>query len=395
MSVLVTGAAGYIGSHAVLAFIEAGETVVALDDLSTGFRWTIPEEAIFALGDVADGDLLDYLIAEHHIASILHFAGSVVVPESICDPIRYYLNNTVKSHALIQAALRNDVRDFVFSSTAAVYGIPKQSPTDEEAALKPISPYGSSKLMVETMLADVARASDVRYVAIRYFNVAGADPLGRSGQCNPTATHLIKAACQAALGLRPHLEVFGMDYTTPDGTCIRDYVHVTDLARAHLGALAWLRSGNGSLIVNCGYGRGYSVLEVINSVKRVSGNDFKVIGSARRAGDPDRLVASTDLMRNTIGWTPEFADLDHICPACLLVGKLSNKTSRCVMLRVRLAGADSTKWCLMRAPGRAKGRSGTLGGCSAGRQGGWPSIIFKFQNTPSCEVFLHILRCHG
>jgi UDP-glucose 4-epimerase len=235
-----------------------------------------------------------------------------VVPESIRDPIRYYLNNTVKSHALIETALRNNVRHFVFSSTAAVYGMPDHNPTNEQAPPKPISPYGSSKLMVETILADAALVSDLRYVALRYFNVAGADPLGRSGQSSSAATHLIKVACQAALGLRPHLEIFGTDYPTPDGTCIRDYVHVTDLARAHLRALAWLRAGKETLVANCGYGRGYSVLEVISSVKRLSSCDFAVIGSPRRVGDPDCLVASAELLRKTVGWTPEFAELDHI-----------------------------------------------------------------------------------
>ena len=235
-----------------------------------------------------------------------------MVPESVADPLAYYFNNTVKSHALIQAAVRNDVRNFIFSSSAAVYGTPASNPVTEDAALRPISPYGSSKMMTETMLADVSRASDLRYVALRYFNVAGADPQGRSGQCSPVATHLIKVACQVVHGRRPHLEIFGVDYPTPDGTCIRDYIHVTDLAQAHLNALSWLRKGCGSLVINCGYGRGYSVLEVVDAMKRASGTDFKVVFGPRRAGDPPSLVAGVGLIGETLGWKPRFNDLELI-----------------------------------------------------------------------------------
>ena len=312
MPVLVTGGAGYIGSHVVLALLERGEAVVVLDNLSTGFRRLVPEQASFALGDVGDSDLLNRLITEHGIDAIIHFAGSVVVPESVADPLGYYFNNTVKSHALIQAALRNDVRSFIFSSSAAVYGTPASNPVNEDAALRPISPYGSSKMMTETMLADVSRASDLRYVALRYFNVAGADPQGRSGQCSPVATHLIKVACEVVYGRRPHLEIFGVDYPTHDGTCIRDYIHVTDLAQAHVQALSWLHKGLGSLVVNCGYGRGYSVLEVAGAVKRVSGIDFKVVIGPPRAGDPPCLVAGVDLIGETLDWQPQFNDLELI-----------------------------------------------------------------------------------
>ena len=277
MGVLVTGGAGYIGSHVVLALLERGDAVVVLDNLSTGFRRLVPEQASFVRGDVGDVALLNRLILEHGIDSIMHFAGSVVVPESVANPLAYYFNNTVKSHALIQAALRNDIRNFIFSSSAAVYGTPVSNPVTEDAALRPISPYGSSKMMTETMLADISRASELRYVALRYFNVAGADPQGRSGQSSAVATHLIKVACEVVCGRRPHLEIFGINYPTSDGTCIRDYIHVTDLAQAHLNALSWLREGRGSLVVNCGYGRGYSVLEVVGAMKRVSGTDFKVV----------------------------------------------------------------------------------------------------------------------
>jgi UDP-glucose 4-epimerase len=317
MGVLVTGGAGYIGSHVVLALLERGEAVVVLDNLSTGFRRLVPEQASFVLGDVGDVALLNRLILEHGIDSIMHFAGSVVVPESVANPLAYYFNNTVKSHALIQAALRNDIRNFIFSSSAAVYGTPVSNPVTEDAALRPISPYGSSKMMTETMLADVSRASELRYVALRYFNVAGADPQGRSGQSSAAATHLIKVACEVVCSRRPHLEIFGVDYPTPDGTCIRDYIHVTDLAQAHLNALSWLRKGLGSLVVNCGYGRGYSVLEVTNSMKRISGTDFKVVNGAPRAGDPPSLVAGVDLIGETLGWQPQFDDLELIAKHAL------------------------------------------------------------------------------
>ena len=246
MSILVTGGAGYIGSHMVLELLEAGETVVVLDNLTTGFRWAIPAAATLVIGDCGDQDLVRTVVRRHDVTAIIHFAGSIVVPDSVSDPLGYYHNNTVKSRSLMEVAVATGVKKFIFSSTAAVYGMTGEKPIDEDTQLKPMSPYGSSKLMTEIMLADTARAHDFRYVALRYFNVAGADPLGRTGQSTPRATHLIKVTCETALGQRPHLDVFGTDYPTPDGTCIRDYIHVKDLARAHMSALAHLDAGGKS-----------------------------------------------------------------------------------------------------------------------------------------------------
>ena len=312
MSILVTGGAGYIGSHMVHELVDAGERVVVLDNLSTGFPWALPAGVPLAVGDIGDGELALALIRKHEIEAIIHFAGSIVVPDSVADPLGYYLNNTVKSRALSAAAVRGGVKKFIFSSTAAVYGNPASVPVGEDAVLKPLSPYGSSKLMTEIMLADAAHAHDLRYVALRYFNVAGADPKGRTGQSTPKATHLIKAACETATGKRSHMEVFGTSYQTPDGTCIRDYIHVTDLARAHLAALAYLRKGGASEVMNCGYGRGYSVLEVIRAVKKASGVDFEVRQSPARAGDPTEIVAKADLIRGKLAWQPRLNDLDTI-----------------------------------------------------------------------------------
>ncbi|KPF67582.1 UDP-glucose 4-epimerase [Bosea sp. AAP35] len=312
MTVLVSGGAGYIGSHMVLELLDRGERVVVLDDLSTGFWWAVPKEAMLVRGDVSDQDLVARIIAEQGIAEIAHFAARIVVPDSVADPLGYYLANTVKTRSLLESAVRGGVSKIIFSSTAAVYGEPAISPVPEEIELDPINPYGRSKLMSEWMLADAARAHGLAFVVLRYFNVAGADPKGRSGQSSPNATHLIKVAGQAALGQRPGLEVFGTDYPTPDGTCIRDYIHVTDLARAHLAALDHLRGGGASLTLNCGYGRGYSVDEVVAVVKQVSGVDFPVKRSGRRAGDPASLVAKADRIRSELGWTPEHADLEEI-----------------------------------------------------------------------------------
>jgi UDP-glucose 4-epimerase len=312
MTILVSGGAGYIGSHMVLELLDRGERVVVLDDLSTGFWWAVPKEATFVQGDMGDQDLVGRVIAEHGISEIAHFAARIVVPDSVSDPLGYYLNNTVKTRALLESAVRGGVKHVIFSSTAAVYGEPAVSPVPEEIALAPINPYGRSKLMSEWMLADVARAHGLTYVALRYFNVAGADPRGRSGQSTPNATHLIKVACQAALGQRAGLEIFGTDYATPDGTCVRDYIHVTDLARAHLAALDHLRTGGQSLTLNCGYGQGYSVKEVTEVVKRVSGVDFPVKLSPRRAGDPASIVAKADRIRAELGWAPEHDDLEQI-----------------------------------------------------------------------------------
>lgn len=297
MSVLVTGGAGYIGSHMVLELLDAGEDVVVLDNLSTGFRWAVPPAAKLVVGDAGDEALVRGLIAMHDVDAIIHFAGSIVVPDSVADPLGYYHNNTVTSRALMAAAVAGGVAHFIFSSTAAVYGAPRQSPVGEDAAPAPMSPYGSSKLMTEIMLADTARAHDFRYVALRYFNVAGADPQGRAGQSTPRATHLIKAACETALGRRAGMEVFGTDYPTPDGTCVRDYIHVTDLVRAHMAALRHLRAGAPSDVFNCGYSRGYSVLEVIDAVRRVAGVSFDVRIAPRRAGDPPSIVAASDKIR--------------------------------------------------------------------------------------------------
>lgn len=312
MTVLVTGGAGYIGSHMVLALADAGREVVVLDDLTTGFVGQVARGVPLVKGDCGDEALVARLVREFGITAIVHFAGSIVVPDSVKDPLGYYFNNTVKSRALIAAAVAGGVRNFIFSSTAAVYGEPDQSPISEAAAMQPISPYGSSKLMTEWMLRDTVAAHDLKAVVLRYFNVAGADPAGRSGQSFPRATHLIKLACQAALGQRSHLDVFGQDYPTPDGTCVRDYIHVSDLARAHVLALDHLERGGESLTMNCGYGRGFSVLEVIEAVKRVSGVDFEVRIAPRRAGDPPSLVAATKLIRDRLGFKPERDDLDLI-----------------------------------------------------------------------------------
>jgi UDP-glucose 4-epimerase len=312
MAVLVTGGAGFIGSHMVLSLLDAGERVVVLDNLSTGFRWAVPPAATLVVGDVGDQDLVRTVIRKYGVKAIVHFAGSIVVPESIADPLGYYHNNTVKSRALMEAAVTTGIKQFIFSSTAAVYGNPADNPVGETATPAPMSPYGWSKLMTEVMLADAARAHDFRYVALRYFNVAGADPKGRSGQSTPRATHLIKVACETALGRRGYMEVFGTGYPTRDGTCVRDYIHVTDLIRAHASALDYLRTGGKSDVFNCGYSKGFSVLEVIDAVKRVSGSDFEVRISPPRAGDPAAIVAASDKIRDRLGWQPRHDNLDEI-----------------------------------------------------------------------------------
>ncbi|MEQ1697534.1 MAG: UDP-glucose 4-epimerase GalE [Hyphomicrobiaceae bacterium] len=312
MTVLVTGGAGYIGSHMVWELLDAGEPLVVMDNLVTGFRWAVPSHVTLVVGDIGDQDLVRTVMRKHNITAVIHFAGSVVVPDSVSDPLGYYLNNTIKSRALIEAAVQMGVKQFIFSSTAAVYGNPKEVPVSEEATPAPMSPYGSSKLMTEIMLADTARAHDFRYTALRYFNVAGADPQGRTGQSTRGATHLIKVACETALGKRSHIDVFGTDYPTADGTCVRDYIHVKDLVRAHTSALAYLRNGGKSDIFNVGYSKGYSVLEVLDSVKRVCGNAFDVRLSPRRPGDPAGIVAASAKIRSTLGWEPKHDDLDAI-----------------------------------------------------------------------------------
>lgn len=312
MSVLVTGGAGYIGSHMVHELRDMGQKVVVVDNLSTGHRWAVPGDVPLVIGDVANQRLVGEVIKEYAVDAIIHFAGSIVVPESMTNPLGYYHNNTVKSRDLIACAVYSGVKHFIFSSTAAVYGMPKKSPVAEDSPLAPISPYGSSKMMTEIMLHDTAVAHDFKYVALRYFNVAGADPKGRCGQSTPNATHLIKVASQTALGQRSHTDIFGTDYPTPDGTCVRDYIHVTDLVRAHSAALLHLRSGGKSQILNCGYGRGFSVLEVIEAVKKMSRVEFEVRKADRRPGDPASLVAKADELLKQFDWTPKYDDLSII-----------------------------------------------------------------------------------
>ncbi len=312
MSVLVTGGGGYIGSHMVWRLVDDGEDVVVLDDFSTGFGWAVAPEATIVHGDCGDTELLGRIFAEHKLDTVIHFAGSVVVPDSVVDPLAYYRNNTVNSQALMAAAVANDIPRFIFSSTAAVYGSPQEVPVGENAPFDPQSPYGRSKMMTEIMLADAGAAYGLDYVALRYFNVAGADPNGRAGQSTEGATHLIKVAAETASGKREKMKVFGTDYATSDGTCVRDYIHVSDLVAAHRAALDHLRSGKGSLVANCGYGHGYSVLEVVETVKKVSGVDFTVETAGRRPGDPAAVVASPALIRSTFGWEPQYDDLATI-----------------------------------------------------------------------------------
>ena len=318
MTVLVTGGAGYIGSHMVWRLLDAGEDVVVMDRLSTGFRWAVPPAARFYLGDIADEALLQKIFAENDIDAIIHFAGSAVVPMSIEDPLAYYENNTGKTRILMSAAVRAGIRHFVFSSTAAVYGPqPTDKPVAEGAPLLPESPYGQSKLMSELMLRDAAAAYDFRYVALRYFNVAGADPKGRAGQSTEGATHLIKVACEAALGHRHQVDIYGTDYPTHDGTGVRDYIHVSDLADAHLMALRHLRSGGRPLVANCGYGLGYSVLDVLNMVMRVHGRAFRIHMAPRRPGDTASVVADATLAHRELGWAPKYNCLETIVRSSL------------------------------------------------------------------------------
>ena len=312
MTVLVTGGAGYIGSHMVYALVAAGERVVVLDNLSTGFDWAIAEGAPLVLGETGDQALVSELIRQHAVESIIHFAASIVVPDSVSDPLGYYKNNTVNSRALIECAVKGGVKHFIFSSTAAVYGNPARVPVTEDDLTAPMSPYGSSKLMTEIMLRDAGFAHGLAHVILRYFNVAGADPELRTGQSTRGATHLIKVAVETALGRREKMDVFGTAYPTPDGTCVRDYIHVSDLVQAHLDGLRYLRGGGASVTANCGYGRGYSVREVIDAVKRVSGVDFKVDISGPRAGDPAQIIASSERARAVLGWRPQRDDLATI-----------------------------------------------------------------------------------
>ena len=317
MSVLVTGGAGYIGSHMTYALAGRGESVVVLDDLSTGNRSLVSEKAALVEGDAGDEALVAKLIAEHGVDAVIHFAGSIVVPDSVAHPLDYYANNTCKSRSLIEACVKGGVKHFIFSSTATVYDADAPQPLVESAAKKPISPYARSKLMTEWMLEDTSRAHDFRHIVLRYFNVAGADAEGRTGQSSPRATHLIKRAAQAALGRVSHLDIFGTDYPTRDGTGVRDYIHVSDLVDAHLLALDALRGGAGSSTFNCGYGHGASVLEVIATVEKMIGRKLPVHEGPRRAGDPPELIADPSRIKATLGWRPERDDLDEIVRSAL------------------------------------------------------------------------------
>jgi UDP-glucose 4-epimerase len=312
MTILVTGGAGYIGSHMVYALMDAGDRVIVLDNLATGFERAVPKAARLVVGDVGDQALLEKIFSEDQVEAVAHFAASTVVPESVADPLKYYRNNTANSRSLIESAVKYGVRNFIFSSTCAIYGDSSTAVVREDTPPAPMSPYASSKLMAETILRDTSAVYDLRHIILRYFNVAGADPLGRTGQSTRNATHLIKAAVEAAVGKRATMEIYGTNYDTADGTAVRDYIHVSDLVAAHLSALEYLRAGGPSMTFNCGYERGYSVLEVIDTVKRVSRIDFEVRRSGRRAGDPAAIVADTELIRSTLGWKPQYDDLDTI-----------------------------------------------------------------------------------
>jgi UDP-glucose 4-epimerase len=309
--ILVTGGAGYIGSHTVRQLGERGERLVTLDNLSTGFRDAVLYGELVE-GDTGDQELVDRILREHDIDTVIHFAAHTIVPESVSDPLKYYRNNTCNSRNLIDCCVRNNVKNFIFSSTAAVYGIPEVEVVSEDTPKAPINPYGTSKLMTEWMLRDTAAASDMNYVALRYFNVAGSDPEGRIGQRTPNATLLIKVASEVATGKRPQLSIFGTDFPTPDGTGVRDYIHVEDLADAHLKSLDYLRNGGESEIFNCGYGHGYSVKDVIKAIEKVNGKSLPIIEQDRRPGDPPSLVANSNKLQKTVGWKPTYDDLEKI-----------------------------------------------------------------------------------
>ncbi|HTH96033.1 MAG TPA: UDP-glucose 4-epimerase GalE [Stellaceae bacterium] len=311
-SVLVTGGAGYIGSHVAWALIDAGYRVVVLDNLSYGRRIAVPPPAVFIEGNVGDRELVESIIREHEVSAVMHFAGSVLVHESVEKPLDYYRNNTVNSHALLMACQSQGVQRFIFSSTAAVYGVPDELPILETTRTQPINPYGTSKLMTEMMLRDLAATGALRYVILRYFNVAGADPAKRTGECRPVASHLINIATQLAAGKRDEMAIRGDDYDTPDGTCVRDYVHVSDLADAHVLALETLAGGCESMVLNCGYSRGFSVREVVTAVERVIGRKMNVAMGPRRPGDPPALVAAATRVRQSLNWQPRFDDLETI-----------------------------------------------------------------------------------
>lgn len=312
MATLVTGGAGYIGGHMVLKLLDMGEKVVVIDDMSNGVPWAVPPGVPFVLGDVGDYETVAKVVAEHGIDEIIHFAGRLISPAYYTTPLVYYQQNTVASRTLLQVATDFGIRKFIFSATAAVYGNPKANPVSELADIAPTGPYGSSKWMVEVMLKDVAQVSDLKYAALRYFNVAGADPQGRYGQSTTKTTLLVQIAVQSALGVRNGIDIFGSDYPTIDGTCVRDYLHVSDLIDAHVAALEHLRAGGENVTVNCGYGHGYSVLQVVEMAKKVSGSDFEVRMGPRRRGDAIEVVADPTLIRNTLQWTPRWDDLEQI-----------------------------------------------------------------------------------
>ena len=315
-TVLVTGGAGYIGSHVVMQLRARGEKVVVLDNLTTGFRQSVGE-APLVIGNLADRALVGRIISEHNVGTVMHFAANTVVPESVRDPLKYYGNNTAATRNLLEACMQGGVRRLVFSSTAAVYGIPAEGVAREDMPLAPINPYGTSKLMSEWIMRDLAAVTDFRYVSLRYFNVAGSDPECRIGQATANATLLIKVACEAIVGKRSHVSIYGTDYPTPDGTGVRDYIHVDDLARAHLDALDYLRRGAASAVLNCGYGHGYSVREVLESVQRVAGKALTIREEPRREGDPPSLVAAAERIRSVLGWQPRLDDLDTIVRTAL------------------------------------------------------------------------------
>jgi len=315
-SVLVTGGAGYIGSHVVRQLRDSGEPVIVLDSMATGFRQAVLD-ATLVVGDTGNVELVDRILREHRIDTVMHFAAHTVVPESVADPLKYYRNNTCSTRSLLECCARASVRNFVFSSTAAVYGIPEGGIADENSPTAPINPYGTSKLMSEWMLRDLAAASSLRYVVLRYFNVAGSDPKGRIGQATRNATLLTKVACEAAVGKRAGVSIFGTDYPTPDGTGVRDYIHVEDLADAHLRALDHLRQGGDSVTLNCGYGHGYSVREVIAMVERIAGRSLSIREEPRRAGDPPTLIARAEKVRSILRWHPRYDSLETIVKTAL------------------------------------------------------------------------------
>jgi UDP-glucose 4-epimerase len=315
-AILITGGAGYIGSHVLMQLQSRAERVVALDNLRTGFRQAVPSAPLI-IGDAGDRDLVAGVIREHQIDTVMHFAASTIVPESVREPLTYYGNNTCATRNLLDTCMAQGVRQMVFSSTAAVYGVPSGGIADEDMPLAPVNPYGSSKLVSEWMLRDLAAGSDFRYVSLRYFNVAGSDPQGRIGQSTRAATLLIKVACEAVLGKRPYVSIFGTDYDTPDGTGVRDYIHVEDVARAHIDALDYLRRGGAAAVFNCGYSHGYSVREVLASVQRVAGHNLTIREEPRRAGDPPVLIARADRIRARLGWNPQLDNLDAIVDSAL------------------------------------------------------------------------------